>query len=133
MEQNIADGIVEDVIVRNGEESSKSCGVYVLQGIKGKEEESRRNTKHFCLCGETVSSSFFSFVFNYLKNVNITPQHHIILSFLLHFYPGHLQLSHLQCSVARSAFKDFCITRLGCLSELVDRRAKNCDRGLKAG
>ena len=83
-----------------------------------------RHTKHFCLCGETVYSSFFSFAFNSLKNINITPQHHMILSFLLHFYPGHLQQSHLQCSVPRSAFKDFCITRLGCLSTLVDRMAK---------
>ena len=93
-----------------------------------------RHTKHlYCLCGETVSSSFFSFAFNSLKNVNITPQHHMILSVLLHFYPGHLQLSHLQCSVPRSAFKDFCITRLGYLSALVDQRAKNWDQGLKAG
>ena len=34
MEQNIAeiDGIVEDVLDRAGEESSKSCGVVVLRG-----------------------------------------------------------------------------------------------------
>ena len=85
-----------------------------------------RHTKHlYCLCGETVSSSFFSFAFNSLKNVNITPQRHMILRFLLHFCPGHLQLSYLQCSVLRSDSEDFCITRLGCLSALVDRRAKN--------
>jgi len=66
--------------------------------------------------------------------VNITAQQHMILSFLLHFCPGHLELSHifLQYSVPRSAFKDFCITRLRRLSALENRRANNWDQRLKA-
>ena len=53
-------------------------------------------------------------------------QRHVILSFLLYFCPGYLQLSQLflQCSVPRSAFKDFSITRLRRLSALVDQGPK---------
>jgi len=52
----------------------------------------------------------------------------LLVSFLLHFCPERLQLSNLflQYSVPRiCAFKDFCITRLGRLSALEDRGAKN--------
>jgi len=93
-----------------------------------------RHTKHFCLCGETVSSSFSPLSLTpwrmYIA-INITTQQHMILSFLLHFCPGHLQL-FLQYSVSHSAFKDFCITRLWRLSVLEDQRAKNWDQRLKA-
>ena len=45
MEQNIAEivGIVEDVLDRNGEESSKSCVVVVLRGNVDGNIRSSRN------------------------------------------------------------------------------------------
>ena len=60
MEQNIADGIVEDVLDRNGEESSKSCGVvgvlltfFKELQCKGKREE-RKKKKQFLHKGKSV-------------------------------------------------------------------------------
>ena len=74
-----------------------------------------RHTKHFCLMEKLFFFFFFSFAFNERTYVvDITPQHHTILSFLLHICSGHLQLSRLflQYSVPRSAFRDFFCIRL---------------------
>ena len=61
MEQNIAEiaGIVEDVLDRNGEESSKSRGVDVLQGKATKKEEKQflhKGKSVLCACTVTVCS-----------------------------------------------------------------------------
>ena len=49
MEQNIAE-IVDDVLDRNGAESSKSRGVDVLQGKAKKKEENSFSTKAKVFC-----------------------------------------------------------------------------------
>ena len=67
-------------------------------------------------------SSFFSFAFNSLKNV-YWHQHYPATSFNLHFCPG-IYSSFLQYSVPRSAFKGFCIIRVGHLSALDVSRIK---------
>ena len=98
-----------------------------------------RHTKHFCLCGETVFLLSFPLLlipWRMYIAVNITAQQHMILSFFSSFLcrTSSVLVSHLflQYSVPRTTFKDFCVIRLGRLSALEDRRAKNWNQRLKA-
>jgi len=71
VEQNIADGIVEDVLDRNGEESSKSCGVVgvmltFFKELKAKEKKERRRSS-FSTKAKVFCVPVLHVVFEYLN------------------------------------------------------------------